>query len=140
MYRFLDRPVADLDPTHRFLLAGMRLWVAATGSARAHHAPVARAFAQAGTIDAAGDFAIAMRTLEEEDGWIWRLAVASHRDVTEDEARLLALFDAGLAGRAPLVRRLAAGLVSGDAVGQLALAVELAAMRLTGGVMMERDR
>lgn len=136
MYRFLDRHVADLDPSHRFLLTAMRLWTNVAANPEA----VARTFSAAGATETLCDFGIAMTTLERDSSWMLRLAPAGHGRVQEDEARLLALFDAGLAGRPVDVRRLAASLVSDDAAPRLATAVELIALRITDGVFVERGR
>lgn len=136
MYRFLDRPVVGLDPTHRFLLAAARLW-AATGHASAL---VAQTFAQADAIETLGDFAMAMTTIAQDSGWILRLGALDDPRVGDGDARFLALFDAALAGRPADVRRRAAALVEEEAVPRLALAAELVALRLTDGVFVERGR
>ncbi|MGJ3629357.1 hypothetical protein AB5I41_25405 [Sphingomonas sp. MMS24-JH45] len=116
-----------------------RLW-AATAATWVRQAPVTRSFAAAGAVETLGDFGMTMTTLERDAGWLLRLGAAGDPRVGDDEARLLALFDAAIAGRPVYVRRHAAALVEEDAVSRLALAVESVATRITDGVFVERDR
>ena len=138
MYRYLDRSVCDLPEPQAFLLAAMRSWVGAVRTGRCPCAAIAAGFATVGHAAAVRDFGIAMATLDQ-DG-LGRLAfrplTCAH--VGEDEARLLALFDAGFAR--PLRHRLAAGLVAEEAVDRLSAAVAWVALALVDGRAAERAR
>lgn len=140
MYRFLDQPVADLDEAHGFLLGAIRSWVACARAGRCLQVDLGRPFVQRGIPAALGDFAMAMAALDRDGLGRLRLSVRGSGRVNHDEARLLALFDAGLAGMPRRLRRIAAGLVSGDASPTLVQAVEQVAVALTGTIFVERDR
>jgi hypothetical protein len=140
MYDFLDRQTDALAEPHRFLAAAMRLWVRAAREGQCRCATLADGFARIGAAEALPDFGIAMTTLDRDGAAKLSFGSVEHGIVTDDEARLLTLFDAALAGRPDQVRRLAAVLVSADAVARLATSVELVALRLSDGIFVERDR
>jgi len=140
MYLYLDRRAADLGEPHLFLLAAMRLWVESARAGRCSCATLVKGFAQRGVDAAVRDFGIAMTALDrdalEKLGFGCRHAMR----VSEDEARLLTLFDAALAGDQPRVRRIAATLVREEAAATLATAAEWVALRLSDGSFMEHDQ
>lgn len=140
MYRYLDRHVADLGEPQRFLLAAMRLWVESARAGRCNCAALVTGFAHRGVGAAVRDFGIAMAALDR-DG-LGKLAFGQRHAsrVSEDEARLLTLFDAALAADPPRVRRIAATLVREDATATLATAAEWIALRLSDGNFMEQDQ
>ena len=139
MYQFLDRKVWQLDEHHRFLLAAMRLWVESARGGRCACTALADGFAARGVGAAIRDFGMATVSLDRDGIDTLRFAPRGAEAAGEDEARLLALFDAGLAGDAPRLRRIAATLVTDEAVARLATAVEWVALHLTNGVIEERD-
>lgn len=140
MYAYLDRRADTLDEPAGFLLAAMRMWVHRVRAGRCPCATLGPAFARNGGEPALRDFLIAMTTLDR-DG-IGRLAFATMgaERVSDDEARLLGMVAAALAGHFGTARRIAAGLVTDDAVPRLATAVEWLATHLSNGIFVERDR
>lgn len=140
MYRYLDRRVTDLAEPQRLLLAAMRLWVESARTGRCSCAMLAKGFAQRGIGPAARDFSIAMAALDSDALGKLRFGCRHSAIVGEDEARLLALFDAAIAGHPQRVRRIATVLVRDDATGPLATAVEWIAVHLSNGTYMEQDQ
>ena len=141
MYEFLDRRLNDLSGPHGFILSAMRLWVRVAREGQCGCRALTQGFVRAGVPEALPDFGMAMMTLDHDAMEHLRFGgPASRCPVTDDEARLLALFDAALAGVPARVRRLAAALVSADAVARLTTSIELVALRLSDGIFMERDR
>lgn len=140
MYRYLDRPVWDVPEPHRFLLAAMRLWVQQARAGRCPCRALADGFAARGIAPALRDFAMAMATLDGDATSTIRFADRGCPVVRDDEARLLALYDAALAGLPDRVRRIAATFVADDAAGRLATAVEWVALHLSDGTFVERDQ
>lgn len=140
IYAYLDRTTGALAPPQRALLLAMRAWVAGARTGRCPCAEVGAALATTGADGVARDFGIAMATLDRDAAAPLRFGTRHADRVGDDEARLLALFDAARSGRGERVRRIAAGLVREDAVARLATAVGLVAMHLAQGVFEERDR
>ncbi len=140
MYRYLDRGVTELGEPQRFLLAAMRTWVESARGGRCACATLAAGFVHRGIGPAVRDFGIAMAALDRDARGKLRFGCRHAIVVSEDEARLLALFDAGLAGQPDRVRRIAASLVRDDAAATLSTAVEWIAIHLSDGTFMEHDR
>lgn len=136
MYQFLDRSVGSLPEPHAFLLSAMRLWVASARTGRCACRAVLHGFVRRGVPDVVQDFAMAMAALDR-DGLSRLTFVPDGVTVGDGEARALAVFDAGAAGAS--ARRIAAGLVTEEAVSVLALAAERVMARLTDGIFVERD-
>lgn len=137
MYRFIDRPVMALDGHHRFLVAAVRQWTQAARSGRCGCRALMAGFAGWGVMPALSDFGIAMLTLDRDAQRMLRFGAVGAPAVSEDEARVLALFAAAIDGERAQVGRIAAGLVSDDSVQRLVTAVEWVALRLVQGVIAE---
>ncbi|WP_188055411.1 MULTISPECIES: hypothetical protein [unclassified Sphingosinithalassobacter] len=140
MYAFLDQPVQELESPYGALLEASRTWVHHASTGRCACAALAWRFEQAGAPEAARDFVMAMQLLNREGLAKLHFGPPGFGSVRDDEARLLVLFAAGLAGTPARVHRLAATLVREDAVRTLAIAVEQVALRLSNGIFLERDR
>ena len=140
VYAYLDRNVETLDDPTGFLLAVMRMWVHRARAGRCPCAALGPAFKRNGGEPALRDFLIAMTTLDR-DG-VGRLAffTIDAERVSDDEARLLGMFDAALAGQFGTARRIAAGLVKDEALSRLTTAVEWLATHLSNGIYVERDQ
>lgn len=123
MYRFLDRPVRDLDPAARKLLWAMRTWIAASAGGRCPCASLGPIFASWRISDGLSDFDMAMHIVSREG--LDRLVFAPVRcwRVHDDEARLLALFAAVGANEPIAANRIAASLVQPEAMGNFRIAV-----------------
>lgn len=139
MYRFIDRPVATLHEHHRFLLGAVRQWTMAARAGRCRCRRLSFAFAHRGVAAALPHFDIAMATLDREAGVLLRFGALDSAATTDDEARVLALFDAALAGEAARARRIAAALVDTKAATQLTTAAGLVAMHLAQTIITEED-
>jgi hypothetical protein len=124
MYRYLDRLVGTLEPAQRLLVWAMRNWVAAASQGRCPCARLGAAFESCGVGEALSDFNTAMLVLNGEGVGALRLAPLCGPQVRDDEARLLALFAAGLGADDRQLHRLADQLVRPDAVWHLITAVE----------------
>lgn len=140
MYRFLDHAIWELDEPYRFLVTSMRLWVQRARAGQCPCAALAAGFAHRRAEGGLRDFTIAMAALDRDALATLSFGARGCLSVREDEARLLALFAAGLGGESERVRRIAATLVAESAVAPLATAVEWVALHLTQGVIEERDR
>ena len=141
MYRYLDQDTTRLDEPHKFVVAAMRRWVEAARAGRCACASLRPAFARQDATSAMGDFGIAMSTLDREGLAPLRFGGRATSRVTDDEARLLALFEAARAGTSPVrLRRIAATLVADAAADRLAMAMQFVAAHLDSGVIVERDR
>jgi hypothetical protein len=110
MYRFLDRPLAELDGACRLLVWAMRTWVSAAHRGRCACSRLRPGFAAAGLEPALRDFAFAMHLLNREGSGQLRFHPPERDQVGDDEAQLLALFAAAIGG-APELERMAAQLV-----------------------------
>ena len=139
MYRFLDRAIWEIDEPYLFLLTAMRLWVEQARAGRCPCAMLAAGFAHRNAEGAVRDFTIAMAALDRVGLATLSFGSRGCLTVREDEARLLALFGAALGGDPERVRRIGATIVTDDAVGSLANAVEWVALHLAQGVIEERD-
>lgn len=139
MYRFLDRPLEALDQHHRFLIGAMRHWTRAARSGRCGCRALAEAFHRAQAGEALPHFGIAMLTLDREGAALLRFGAVGADRVSDDEARVLALFERALDGDAGGARRIAATLVVEGTVAQLTTAIGLVAMHLMPTIMTEDD-
>jgi hypothetical protein len=128
MYRFLDRRRDGLARRDLFLLGAMRAWAGAAQRGCCPLDGLTERFDAVGAADAAADFAIAMAALHCDGVVPLGFAFAGYDGITDDEARLLALFDAPDA----LADRMAATLVRQDAAPHLARAAGRVAARLRG--------
>ncbi|MES2059381.1 MAG: hypothetical protein V4564_25800 [Pseudomonadota bacterium] len=124
MYRFVDRPLTQLDDDMAFLVEAMRTWVGASMAGRCACAALRGPFARHGMPEALPDFGMAMAALNIDGLARLSFAPPGYVLVNDDEARLLALFSASRAPDPGPLRRHAAGLVAEDAVLCLMLAVE----------------
>lgn len=132
MYDYVDRPVASLPDPDSFILSAMRGWVAAARSGRCTCAVLGRGFEARAIPEALKDFAIAMATLDRDGCAKLGFGPVSAPTVTDDEARLLALFAMGRDGSAAQRARAAAVLVEEHAVGRLQRAISLVGDAMTG--------
>lgn len=139
MYRFLDRPMAELDEPDRFLVAAFRIWTDAARGGRCPCAALLRGFATRGVMAALGDFSIAMAALDQQALTWLRFGRIGAPDTSEDEARVLALFAAARCGAAERVRRIAATLVADDAAATLAIAAEWVTHHFATPTILEND-
>lgn len=140
MYAYLDRRVDTLDEPVGFLLAAMRMWVHRARAGRCPCAALAPAFASKGGDPALRDFLITMAALDRDGTGRLAFSTVGAERVSDDEARLLGMFSAALAGKFATTRRIAAGLVQDEALPRLTTAVEWVATHLSNGVFEERDQ
>jgi hypothetical protein len=124
MYRFVDRPLTQLDDEMAFLVAAMRTWVEASAAGRCSCAALRGPFAKRNMLEALPDFGMAMAALNIDGLARLVFAPPGYVLVNDDEARLLALFSATRAPDPGPLRRQAASLVAEEAVLCLMLAVE----------------
>lgn len=130
MYRYLDRPLAQLDARAAFLVAAMREWVSTVQRQQCPCRATAFRFKAIGLEEVAGDFGMAMHTLNGEGLAPLRFGAPCRATVSDDEAKLLALFDAPVDNGPEIVQRLAAALVDQTAVTRLARAATVVAAHL----------
>ena len=130
MYRYLDRPIDALAPQDRFLVTVMRDWVAAARAGRCgcHRQPVA--FHARGIAGSVADFGILMMTLNRDGLGKLRFGARCGTMTTPDEARLLALFATAGSGSPAALNRVAATLVTDEAIGRLTRAAGFVATAL----------
>ena len=133
MYRFVDRPLEALAVRDAFLLRAARMWVGATSGRRCPAARLANAFAGAGVADALPDFSMAMAVLNCDGLARLQFGAPCFPQATDDEARLLALFDAAQ-GDEVRSRRMAAAFVRAEAVDHLVVATQRVLIQLAGAV------
>lgn len=138
MYRFLDRPAACLPEAYRFLLDAMRRWTQAARGGRCPCRALLQGFVRRGVPDALGDFGIVMATLDADAPAVLRFGLPGATVVTDDEARLLALFAGALEGAAGLTR-IAAAAGGEGAAARLAIAAERVALHLARTIIVEED-
>jgi len=127
MYRYLDRTVDRIDEPARFLLAAMRTWVVAARAGRCCCHALHAGFARRSIAEALPDFNMLMATLDHDGFGKIRFGPVGTARVTDDEARLLSLFAAAQEGPIARLKRVAAALVTEDAVGTLAQAADFVA-------------
>lgn len=132
MYRYLDRPVAALEESDRFLLSSMRTWVGAAQTGRCDCRQLQDTFRGRGMEDALQDFGILMATLNHEGLGRLRFGARCETRVTDDEARLLSLFATAHGGPLTRLKRAAATLVAERAVARLAQATDYVSTALAG--------
>jgi hypothetical protein len=130
MYQFLDRKLDELDAPAAFLVGAMRLWVTCVQAGRCPCAVTARHFDGAGLANVADDFGMAMFTLNGDALEPLHFAPHGCHRVSDDEARLLALFLSPGEGHSPLLDQLAATLVHPGATARLTMAVSIVAAHL----------
>jgi hypothetical protein len=140
MYRFLDRALWEIDEPYRFLVASVRLWVQRVRAGQCPCVALAPGFTYLHVEGALRDFTVAMAVLDRNALTTLRFGQRGALAVLEDEARILALFEAALSGECDRVRRIAATLVTDGAVASLTTAVGWVALHLAQGVIEERDR
>ncbi|WP_443970259.1 hypothetical protein [Sphingobium sp. CR28] len=130
MYTYLDRPLGALTAKERFLLASMRAWVGAARGGGCLCEALVHAFRHNGMGPALDDFCLIMATLDSAAIGHLRFGSLDLARVTDDEARILALFEVARAGPLDRLRRVSAGLVQEDAVASLAQAVDFVAIAM----------
>lgn len=140
MYRFLDRPVEQLDEHHRFLVAALRRWTFAARQCRCACHALSGGFARRGVAAALPHFAILMATLDHEASMTLRFGDLDAPEVSDDEARLLALFASAIAGDAATALRQAEQLVETNAVQRVTTAAGMVAYHFAATPLAERDR
>lgn len=115
MYDLIDRPISILSNGDRFLLEAIRLWVAARSACQHPSALLAARFAQAGALEALGDF----------DAWMAQLSGHARVPiqinckcglVTDDESVLLTLARDLVTGRDAKARTTLSLLVADGAI------------------------
>jgi hypothetical protein len=140
MYEFLDRRTDVIAEPYRLLLSAIRIWVRASIEGRCHCARLKLEFAGADASDALPDFSIAMVALSRDATHKLRFGTPGHPMITDDEARILTLFKIAATDSTASVNRVAAGLVTAEAVGVLRTSAELVAYHLAQRVVAERDQ
>jgi hypothetical protein len=100
----------------------MRQWVQAIAAARCPCGTLGPAFRRFGVDEALGDFNIAMMVLNDRALAKLHFAPPCAPQVNDDEARLLALFDASACGAHDAAARMAGQFVRDDAVANLTTA------------------
>ncbi len=130
MYAYLDRPLGALSPKERFLIASMRAWVVSARRGSCLCEALTYAFSHNGMGVAFDDFCLIMGTLDSAAIGHLRFGSLDLARVTDDEARILALFEVARAGPLDRLRRVSAGLVQEDAVSSLAQAVDFVAIAM----------
>jgi hypothetical protein len=133
MYRYLDRAVRRLDGPEQFLLVAMRTWVGAARAGRCCCHALHTGFAGRGITEALPDFNMMMATLDQDGFGHIRFGAAGSARVTDDEARMLALFEVAQEGPIARLKRVAAGLVVEDAVARLAQSADFVATAMATG-------
>lgn len=131
MYRYLDRAIGQLTAHERFLLASIRAWVAAAREGHCICAALQHGFRHHGAAGALGGFSCAMAVLDSEAIAPLRFGSLDFARVTDDEARILALFDVARAGSSDRLRRVSANLVDDAAAPRLARAIDVVARAMT---------
>lgn len=132
MYRYLDRSVGEIEPVQRLLIWSMRSWVATLASGRCPCTALGPAFRGWGIEEVLSDFNTAMLVLNGEGQASLHFSAICCRQLSDDEARLLTLFDAGAASDAALLQRLSDQLVQPQAIWHLVTAVERVTAMLEG--------
>ena len=132
MYAYLDRAVGELAEPDIFIVSALRGWVTAARSGRCACAALQHGFRLRGVTEAVRSFAVAMATIDADAIDLLRFAPVCAPHITDDEARLLALFAAGRGETSADLRRLAATMVTEDAVAQLEGAVRLVGCAMMG--------
>jgi len=138
MYRYLDRAIRRLGEPEQFLLIAMRTWVGAARAGRCCCQALQAGFARRGIAEALPDFNMLMATLDQDGFGHIRFGAAGSARVTDDEARMLALFEVAREGPIARLKRVAAGLVAEDAVGTLAQATDFVATAMATGTTAQR--
>ena len=138
MYRYLDRAIRRLGEPEQFLLIAMRTWVGAARAGRCCCQALQAGFARRGIAEALPDFNMMMVTLDQDGFGHIRFGAAGSARVTDDEARMLALFEVAREGPIARLKRVAAGLVAEDAVGILAQATDFVATAMATGTTAQR--
>ncbi|MFA6113723.1 MAG: hypothetical protein WC729_07010 [Sphingomonas sp.] len=133
MYRYLDRAIRRLDEPEQFLLVVMRTWVGAARAGRCCCHALHAGFAGRGIAEALPDFNMMMVTLDQDGFGHIRFGAAGSARVTDDEARMLALFAVAREGPIARLKRVAAGLVVEGAVARLAQSADFVATALGAG-------
>ncbi|MBW6528873.1 hypothetical protein KZ813_18695 [Sphingomonas sp. RHCKR7] len=139
MYRFLDRPLDELDEHLHFLVSAMRHWTMVTRGGRCACRALAPAFAWRGVSAALPDFATVMAALDREGKRWLRFGAATARAVSDDEAVLLALVESAMHGERDAARRIAATLVTEPALARTVTAIEWVALRFLQAPLAQRD-
>ena len=139
MYRFLDRPLDQLDEHLHFLVSAMRHWTMVTRGGRCACRALAPAFAWRRVSAALPDFAAAMGAFDREGKRWLRFGAATARAVSDDEAVLLALVDSAMRGERDAARRIAATLVTEPALARTVAAIEWVALRFLQAPLAQRD-
>ncbi len=139
MYRFLDRPLDQLDEHLHFLVSAMRHWTLVTRGGRCACRALAPAFTWRGVGAALPDFAAAMGAFDREGKRWLRFGAATARSVSDDEAVLLALVDAAMRGERRAAQRIAATLVTEPALARTVTAIEWVALRFLQAPLAQRD-
>lgn len=119
LYHYLDRKLADLDDDDLFVLMAVRYWVLAARNGHCTQARLRSSFTIRRVDTALLAFLCAMTLLDRHGHGVMRFAPAGCDLLSDDEARVLSLFNAGRSGN-PLLFRLATGLVQDDMAMQLA--------------------
>lgn len=123
----MDRAIGQLAAPERFLLASVRAWIAAARERHCICEALRHGFRHHGAIGALRDFTHAMAVLESEAIGPLRFGSLDFARVTDDEARILALFDVARAGPMDRLRRVSANLVGDAAAPRLARAIDVVA-------------
>lgn len=131
MYAFVDRPVASLCNSGRFLLWAMRGWIAATGRGQCPPQRLHRGFVAVAAAAALPDFHVAMALLGGGGAVrTLRLAPMACLRISGDEAILLGLWRDFSLGDAANARATLALLAEGESAGPIARAMGAVTGRL----------
>ena len=116
----------------------MRTWVGAARAGRCCCHALHGGFTQRGIAEALPDFNMLMATLDQDGFGHIRFGAAGSARVTDDEARMLALFKVAREGPIARLKRVAAGLVVEDAVARLAQSADFVATAMATGTAADR--
>lgn len=116
MYDFVDRPIDQLGNSGRFLLWAMRKWTDAAMRSACPAVLLSQGFTAVGALPALPDFHFAMATLNRRARGQMLLAPMRCGLIGEDEAVMIALWQAAAADRAAQLRASLTLIVHGDAV------------------------
>ena len=138
MYAFVDRPLAELDPSARLLVWAMRAWVADAGRRACPAARVAGAFAHCNLLSGMQPFLRLMATLNRFGLETLHFRTPSCARLSEDEAILLSLACMAADSRAAEVQATLALLVEDEATGDALLALDALAKAMVAADLAPR--
>ncbi len=131
MYDYVDRPVSQLRDRDHFLVWAMRRWVHAAHDGQCPPSIIGPAFSRWRMLGALPHFHLAMILLNRQARGPIRFGPMPCPYVTEDEAVLLALVNAFIAGNNSCAHATVSLLVQEDAINGLVTCLTTLSTRLT---------